>query len=385
MAQAPVPVPVTFVSSSAEIGGAELLLVSLLDSLGPDWVEKVVIPAPGELAERVSSAGHRVEIVQFGRRLGLLLAAVRLRRLLNRHPAGIVHANGSRAALVGTLAAGRRRGIVWLRVDRTLDGRVGAWIARRCARVVAISHNTLEGLGDAAAGRAEVVYPGVPDFDVDRKASREFARSLLDCPPDAELIVLSGRLGPAKGQSELLTAAPAVFDARPAARIVFLGGPRAAFPGYAAELRDRARALGIESRVHFLGHRPSGIGSVADAVRLVSGCDLLVAPSRREPPYGWQEGFGLAVAEAMRVGTPVVAYRNGSLPEVIGDCGELVSEGDTAGLAAAITAVLDDPQRREHMASCGRERAVRYFRRDDAVAALRAVYAATAADRARAR
>ena len=94
--------------------------------------------------------------------------------------------------------------------------------------------------------------------------------------------------------------------------------------------------------MHFLGHRPSGIGSVADAVRLVSGCDLLVAPSRREPPYGWQEGFGLAVAEAMRVGTPVVAYRNGSLPEVLGDCGELVDEGDTAGLAAAITAVLGD-------------------------------------------
>ena len=105
--------------------------------------------------------------------------------------------------------------------------------------------------------------------------------------------------------------------------------------------------------MHFLGHRPSGIGSVADAVRLVSGCDLLVAPSRREPPYGWQEGFGLAVAEAMRVGTPVVAYRYGSLPEVLGDCGELVDEGDTAGLAAAIAAVLDDPPRRERMAAAG--------------------------------
>ena len=38
------PVPVTFVSSSAEIGGAELLLVSLLDSLDPGWVDSVVIP-----------------------------------------------------------------------------------------------------------------------------------------------------------------------------------------------------------------------------------------------------------------------------------------------------------------------------------------------------
>ena len=287
---------------------------------------------------------------------------MRLRRLLSRRRARVVHANGARAALVCALAAGRRRGLVWLRVDRTLDGRTGRWIAGRCERVVGISENALEGLGDAAAGRAEVVYPGVPDYEVDRDAGRAFARSLLECPPDAELIVLSGRLGPAKGQSDLLAAAPAVVEARPRAHFLLLGGPRAAFPDYAGELRDRARALGIDARVHFLGHRSEEIGSVADAVRLVSGCDLLVAPSRREPPYGWQEGFGLAVAEAMSVGTPVIAYRNGSLPEVLGDCGELVDEGDTAGSRRRSSAVLADPERRERMASCARERSARLFR-----------------------
>ena len=337
------PVPVTFVSSSAKIGGAELLLVSLLDSLGAGWVEAVVIPAPGELADRVRSAGHRVEIVPFGRRLGLLLAAVRLRRLLSRHRAGVVHANGSRAALVGALAAGRRRRLIWLRVDRTLDGRAGAWIARRCARVVAISQNTLEGLGDAAAGRAEVVVPGRPGLRRRPRGGQGVRPLAAGLPARRRADRALGAPGPGEGPERAARCRSRGVrrPAEGADRVS--GGPRAAFPGYPAELRDRARALGIESRVHFLGHRPSGIGSVADAVRLVSGCDLLVAPSRREPPYGWQEGFGLAVAEAMRVGTPVVAYRNGSLPEVLGDCGELVDEGDTAGLAAAITAVLDDP------------------------------------------
>ena len=77
----------------------------------------------------------------------------------------------------------------------------------------------------------------------------------------------------------------------------------------------------------------------------------------------------------MRVGTPVIAYRHGSLPEVLGDCGELVDEGDTRGLAAAIVAVLSDSDRRRRMAACGRERVDRLFRRADAVAALAEIYA----------
>ena len=273
------PVPVTFVSSSAEIGGAELLLESLCNSLGPGWVDAVVIPEPGELAERLASAGYRVEVVPFGRRLGLVAAAVRLRRVLDRRGAMIVHANGSRAALVAALAGRRRRGLVWLRVDRTLDGPVAALIAGRCDRVVAISNNTLQGLGRRAAKRAEVVYPGIPNYEVDRDAGRSFALSLVGCPTDAELIVLSGRLVPAKGQADLLDAAPAVLANRPRARVVLLGGAQAAHRDYEAELRDRARQLGIEARVAF--PRPSG---EAGSPRSATPCAWSAAAMYWSPP-----------------------------------------------------------------------------------------------------
>lgn len=376
----PRPIPVTFVSSSAQLGGAELYLESLIESLGREWVGAVIVPEEGELPSRLRQAGHRVETVRFGRRLGLLAAAARIRRVLGRMRAPVVHANGSRAALLCALAAGRGQRLVWVRVDGTLDGPAAALVAGRCARTVAISASVLEGLGERARRRAEVVYPGVPDYRVDRAAGRVLVSSLLGCDPSAEVIVLSGRLGPGKGQRELLRAAPVVFARRPEARIALLGGARAAYPGYKRELRNLARRLGVEDRVHFLGHRPAGIGSVAEAVRFVSGCELLVAPSMREPPYGWQEGFGLAVAEAMHVGTPVIAHRHGSLPEVLGGCGELVTEGDTAALAEAIAGALADPARRERMAACGAERARAVFRRTRAVATMRDVYAAIAAD-----
>ena len=70
-----------------------------------------------------------------------------------------------------------------------------------------------------------------------------------------------------------------------------------------------------------------------------AGC--LVFPSR-------YEGFGLPCLEAMACGCPVAAYRNSSLPEVIGEAGELVDDGDAEALgrAAAALAVAPEPARR---------------------------------------
>ena len=76
--------------------------------------------------------------------------------------------------------------------------------------------------------------------------------------------------------------------------------------------------------------------------------DVLVVPSREEP-------FGTVLAEAMAVGTPVVATRVGGLPEVVedGETGVLVEPGDPAALAAGVLEVLD---RRAEMGAAARVR-----------------------------
>ncbi|HYF24143.1 MAG TPA: glycosyltransferase, partial [Baekduia sp.] len=71
---------------------------------------------------------------------------------------------------------------------------------------------------------------------------------------------------------------------------------------------------------------------------------------------------------------PVVAYANGALPEVLGDCGVTVPEGDSAALAAGINRVLGDAQLREQLTACGRARARERFQLSRVVREMAACY-----------
>ena len=69
------------------------------------------------------------------------------------------------------------------------------------------------------------------------------------------------------------------------------------------------------------------------------------------------EGFGLPLLEAMASGTPVIASRAASIPEVVGDAGVLVDAEDIAGWSDAIVRIANDERLREQLKTKGRHRA----------------------------
>ncbi len=77
----------------------------------------------------------------------------------------------------------------------------------------------------------------------------------------------------------------------------------------------------------------------------------------------YREGFGVACAEAMAYGRPVVASAVGGLLDLVvdGETGLLVEPGDVAGLRAALERLLGDPELRKRLGDAGRERIRRHF------------------------
>jgi N-acetyl-alpha-D-glucosaminyl L-malate synthase BshA len=128
------------------------------------------------------------------------------------------------------------------------------------------------------------------------------------------------------------------------------------------EAENEARALGVESNVHFLGR----IESVAP---LLASADLFFLMSDRE-------SFGLSALEALACGVPAFGYNVGGLPEVIRDgvTGYLRPVGDVEGVAAAAVSLLLDAPRLAAMRTAAASDARDRFSLDAVVAQYEALY-----------
>src|SRR5260221_848075 len=193
----------------------------------------------------------------------------------------------------------------------------------------------------AAADRLEVVPYGV---DVSRftpvPGARETARARLGMAAEVPVLFAAGRLVRKKGFAYLIDALPSVD-----AHLVIAGGG-----DLAAELRARARAAGVADRAHFLGDLPQ------DAVAAwFAAADIAVVPSVKDDS-GNVDGLPNTVLEALASGTPLLCTPAGGIASVVeeGRTGVIVPERDAPALAAALAALLRDPERRARLGRAGR-------------------------------
>lgn len=110
----------------------------------------------------------------------------------------------------------------------------------------------------------------------------------------------------------------------------------------------------------------SGLDDEALA-RLLASAEIACIPSL-------YEGFSLPAVEAMASGTPLVASRAGALPEVVGDCAELVEPGNVDELTRVLGALLDSPARLHELGTAGRTRALTVFSWEAVAAQTVSVY-----------
>jgi glycosyltransferase involved in cell wall biosynthesis len=170
-----------------------------------------------------------------------------------------------------------------------------------------------------------------------------------------------GTLNAIKGHDLLLDALAAVPDRR---WHLTCAGSLTRDPATADRVCAAMTRLGLDRHVTLAGD----LNQIALAA-CYDRADLFVLATR-------QETYGMAVAEALARGLPVVATMTGAIPELVGStAGLLVPVGDTAALATALTRVLDDPSLRARLAKGARDARHRLSTWDEATGRMTAALA----------
>lgn len=128
-------------------------------------------------------------------------------------------------------------------------------------------------------------------------------------------------------------------------------------PEWTAFLKNKVATCGLEQRILF-------IGNVADPTSEYAGADLFVLPSLFE-------GYGMAFAEALSFGLPIVAARAGAVPDVVPEsAGILVAPDDSASLADALQNLLTDRELQKNLRAGARAAARNLPRWSDTAAVV---------------
>lgn len=337
------------VSPVPHAGGAEVLLVDLLAGLVERGHQALLVTCGGrgelsEAAERRGVATAIAPAVRLRSPGAFLRAGAFVRRVALEFGADHLHCNHPHGGLVGVLA---RLGEASLSVQ-LLDPPPRADAAAMAMAGVAADFVSISGVTTDAYRRRlrrarslSTIRPG-RDVDGFRAAARQGdANSVLraagvdvDARP---LVVMVGRLQGFKGIFRLIDASEKV----PGATFVHIGPDAPTEPGTRHRAQQTIAERGLSGRVGLAGNVP-----VEDLAAAVARADLLLHLAEGET-------FGLALIEAMAVGTPPVAMAAPGPNEILGaGGGVLVPNGQAETVATAVGSLLE---RRHRLANLGTE------------------------------
>jgi glycosyltransferase involved in cell wall biosynthesis len=394
-------VKIVFLSPSGELGGAETALLDMLAAVRearPDWRLATIAASNGPLVVNAAAYGDAAampfpnalaRLGEWGAR-GSVLTRLRLgaalvaasapalsyarhlqRRLLDFHP-DIIHSNGLKMHLLGARVRPSNAKLVWHVHDYPAARRVTARLlmsqAAGCDAILANSDSVAAEVRRMFGVRVPVhtIYNSV---DLDRfnpsgpRVDLDALAGLPPLAPGGTRVGLVATFARWKGHSVFLEALARLRDVANL-RGYIVGDSiyqTDASQHSRGELRARAQALGLGDRVAFTG-------KVDDVSAVLRALDIAVHASTEPEP------FGLAIAEAMACGRPVVVSRAGGAAEIAQGGAVFHEPGNSAQLAERVRELAGDPARRAVLGAEGRVAALRLFSRARLRDALIPVY-----------
>ncbi|MGE8671015.1 MAG: glycosyltransferase [Achromobacter mucicolens] len=356
------PLRILHTEAATAFGGQEFCIYKEMVAMRERGHHLEAVCQPhAELAQRLRDAGFTVHTVNMDGAVNFVRSVAFVRRVAARGRFDVVNTHSRSDTVRAAMGARLARTPLIVRT-RHLAKPINSlyaytWLAHR---VIAVSRHVHRQLLDGGAPPEAVatIHSPIVLPEGDGKGS---LRQELGLPDDALVVGCVAVMRTEKGHADLIDAFQRVLAAFPQAHLVLAGDGMPVFE----RLKGQVQALGLASRVHFLGRRHD-IGNVLQAF------DVFALPTHRE-------AFGTAFVEAAAMGVPVIGTDVGGVPETMqaGVTGLLVPPRDPAALAAALESLLADPERRRRMGEAGREliRGQGLFSVDRAAQLVEAAYA----------
>ena len=324
-------------------GGAEKMLISLVESLDPEnFTSMIGLLREGWLSRSLSGRGYETVILPHRRSIDFGLVR-NLVSISKRRKIDVFHAHEFAMNTYGSMASA----LTGIPIVTTVHGRnyYGDKFRRRLAyrfvskqsKMVTVSNDIARILTETIGIRAKNVVTIHNGVCVDRfrkeDSTRNQTRALLGLKDGQPLLGTVGNLYTVKGHIYLIKATAIIRETVPDVKTIIAGRGK-----LLDQLRAEVAGLGLERNIEFLGFRE-------DIPQLMQAMDVFVLPSL-------SEGHPLSILEAMASQKPIVATDVGGLREVVedGKTGFLVPRGDFESLANKIMIVLENVEFANRMA-----------------------------------
>lgn len=225
-------------------------------------------------------------------------------------------------------------------------------LVRRADYFVAISSEIKQQLIDIGVDTNKIfcISNGIDitKFSPPSEETRSNLRRKLSLPPDAIIVVYTGRLVRSKGILVLVEIWNKLLRNNSNIHLLLVGSGKGSFDNCEDELHRYIKEHKLEEHI-------SITGSVDNVNEYLMASNIFVLPSE-------YEGFSLALLEGLACALPAVATRVGGATDLIQDCrnGILIDPNDKQGLETAIGWMLEKRSEWEAIGKSARERAERY-------------------------
>jgi glycosyltransferase involved in cell wall biosynthesis len=387
-------------STAATSKGGRLRVLHLIDNLGADGgaqqslaqlavvllehgIDCSVVALDGRITDGLAPSlrSDGIDVSMSGGRGGRVGDVVRVTRMLRQRQPDLLHTSLHAANIVGRFAGlfarvpvvtsvvstktdagasarstafGRGKGVVSRRLGRA----TGSLVRRFHAVSPSAAQHAVRDLG-VAPHRVDVVSRGRDRSRLgDRNAVRRTAvRATLGLGDDDVVVLAVGRHVPEKAFDVLIAALPTIVTSIPTAVLLIAGAEGVSTSALVAQIGT----LDLSRRVRLLGHR-------SDLGDLHTASDVYVLSSRLE-------GMPGALLEALAIGTPAVVTDIGPALDVVdATCALVVPVESAELLAAAVVAVIADPNGAQARVEAGYQRFSQEFDLDSVASRMRVFY-----------